>query len=668
MTVPPFPHAMSKLSVGNVTVKNRTVVTAHTYGLLDGTERGLRAMAEYVGARLDGGIGVVVLGETVARPEVDTGRADWGAAVSGDGLLPLYRELSQRAAQNGAVVIEQLYHPGGQVWHEEGSVAVAPSAVPHTRSYVLPRSATADDIGALVGGFAAAARRVALGGLTGVELKCDQGKLHHQFLSARYNLRNDGYGGSVVRRARFTRETLERVRAMAPGQVIGVRLPSGVDAPAVGGRCDLRTDEVAALVELLASDGLIDYVSFSIETNSTAWGYWQGHPDEHVGAVTGVPVLTAVCRAAGLPVVLAGSVTALDVADRMVACGVCDLVGMTRAHVADPQLVAKTIAGREHEVIPCTGCNQGCVGNTWYGKPIRCSVNPTTGRESVLTLRSGARSRGHVVVVGGGPAGLESAWRLGSNGFRVVLHEKLDELGGQWLAAAELPGRRRFARWLDYITGRLDALDIVQVVTGSEISVDSPEFASAVGVVVATGALTAVPSLLALSPGVVTAEQAIADSKGWSGASVLVIDGERHKDCLGVAELLGKRGARVHLVTPFDAVGLGLDPVTLASRMSRLITTSTAMTTWSEVVGFRYGVAEVYNQLTNEITALSGIDRVVFSVNGVPDVSFIRMIEQACAGCETPIRVVGDARSPRGFEVAVREGFDAAGELMEVLG
>lgn len=663
-----YRHVLSPLAVGLATIKNRTVVTAHTYGLLDGTEAGRQAMAEYVGARIDGGVGMIVLGETIAMADAAPAAAEWGAAVSTNGLVPLYRLLAERAERHGATVIEQLYHPGGQVWHEEGLVAVAPSVVPHTRSYVLPREADDKDLTDIVDGFAAAARRAAEGGLDGVELKCDQGKLHHQFLSARYNFRTDGYGGSLVRRSRLVRETLDRTRATIGEGIVGVRLPSGVNAPAAAGRSDLSVDEVAEIVRILGADGVVDYVSFSIDTNSTAWGYWQGHPDEYASTIAAAPLLARACRLAELPIVLTGSVTSLDVADRMVADGTCDLVGMTRAHIADPQLVAKSTAGHAGAVIPCVACNQGCVGNTWYGNPIRCSVNPVTGRESTVRLRRRtSEPKGHVTVLGAGPAGLEAARRLGLAGVRVRLHEKSAMPGGQWRAASSLPGRLRFASWLDQVIEQIGTLDMVEMLFDSELSVDSPEIDHAAGVIVATGA--SVPKLATLdgASGVLTAEEAIQRDTSWQGARILLIDGERRKDCLGVAELLLERGAYVHVVTPFDAVGLGLDPVTLTSRMSRLLRAATPMTTWSELVGFQDGVAELYNQITNKIVQIPGWTGVVLSVNGVPDVPSIRGITRACGIQDIPVRVVGDAQAPRGFEVAIREGFDAVGELMEAM-
>ncbi|MFJ8831210.1 FAD-dependent oxidoreductase [Micromonospora aurantiaca] len=652
---------LSPLTVGPVVFKNRVVVTAHTYGLIDGTPVGDDAMHAYVRARLHGGAGALIIGETAIRKGAEH-RSAWGAATSDDSIARLYDLLAPVQSETGGHILEQLYDSGGQVWHEEGRVAFAPSGIPHARSYVMPIGLGRGDIREIVGEFRLAARRVAGSGLTGVELKCDQGKLHHQFLSRRYNLRSDGYGGNLTRRLRLTIETLRSIREALPHGVVGVRLPAlQPESEGAGLPVEFYEAEWSDLISSLSASGLVDYVSLSAATNSSAWGYWQGHPDESLPIATLAAQGSLVKSLSSVPVLIAGNILTMQDADAVVTSGSADLVGMTRAHIADPELVSRYARGIQHTTRPCISCNQGCVGNTWYGRPVRCTVNARSGREHLyLSPRPRAVVR-RVLVIGGGPCGLEFARVAGTRGHQVSLVEKNPMLGGQMLAGSDLPFRRRFELGVSYLVDSVRRLRNVSVTTDIRFNETQLDEMEPDVVVVASGVNFRIPEALTDDARAMSHADALARDD-WANQRVLVVDGERHLDALGIAEWILGRGASVPWVaTPFDAPGLGMDPVTLTSRLSRLRNAGVDFLTWTEVLRSSAGDLALYDQVTNRLRVLDDIDRIVFVVNGLPDLGLVASVRQLSAqrGLTAPL-VLGDALAPRGLEVAIREAYDAA--------
>jgi dimethylglycine catabolism A len=335
--------ARSECDLGRHRLRNRICMPAHSYGFgMD--EAGVRDAAAYVGRRLRNGVAMVVVGEAEV-PLGDTASRGYAPSrLAGASSLPLYRTLAGLAAAHGGIVLEQLYHPGGQVWYEEQRQAVAPSSVPHAVSYMTPRALLAWEIEALRVSFAAAARVAVDGGLHGIELKADQGKLHHQFLSRRYNRRDDAYGGSIDNRCRFLLECLEAMRSeLAPGAILGVRLPGGITPPrgavSLEWSMDLSLEECAEVARIVDRSRFADYISISGETNSTAWGYARNHGDEGVPAMTFRDIARLLRQEIDLPLVLSGRITSLDEAETLLAAGDCDLVGMARALIADGDML-----------------------------------------------------------------------------------------------------------------------------------------------------------------------------------------------------------------------------------------------------------------------------------------------------------------------------------------
>ena len=322
----------------------------------------------------------------------------------------------------------QLFHGGReQITSPPRAPALAPSAVPSGRFRIEPRALRGDEVEELVAGYALGARLAAEGGLDAVEVTAAHGYLFEQFLDPALNRRADQWANGEE----LLRVVLRAVRAAAPGLALGVRLSA--DSP-----------RAVLIAELAASEG-VDYVSAAL-----------GRSSSYLSSSLIVPpppvVENAVAESlAGLPrsVSLVATSRIVDVAaaERLVASGVADAVGMTRALIADPELPAKARRGEEDSIVRCIGCNV-CIAHYHAGTPIACAVNPRTGRELTMPGSRSVERPKRLVVVGAGPAGLAATAEARRAGHDVVLLERDDRIGGQMALALETPGGGGIARAL----------------------------------------------------------------------------------------------------------------------------------------------------------------------------------------------------------------------------
>src|SRR5919198_1907247 len=423
-----YPHLFSPLEIGNVTVRNRIMQTAHVK-LFSHDAVDSQRNVDYQVERAKGGAGLLITGNRVVHPTSTTGfpRVSW--AYMRD-ALDADRRLTDAVHEHGAVIFEQLNHFGLNASSDSADDLRAlwgPSAVKSPAYGETPKAMEPEDIREVVEWWGRAAELSREGGFDGTEVHISHSYLLHQFLSPLYNKRTDEYGGSFENRLRLAREVIEEVRRrVGDDWVVGVRislsdfLPGGLDVQ----------DAVRAARELEA-DHRIDYV------NVTAAGYHNifmaiqpaDTPDGYLVD------LTATVKAAveNLPVFAVGGIKEPALAEDIVASGKADMVAMTRAQIADPEFANKVREGREDDLVHCIRGNQGCIGRVFKGLPIACTVNPAAGRERRFgsgTLAP-AESPGRWVVAGGGPAGMKAAVTLARRGHSVVLFEREERLGGQ---------------------------------------------------------------------------------------------------------------------------------------------------------------------------------------------------------------------------------------------
>jgi mycofactocin system FadH/OYE family oxidoreductase 2 len=565
----PYRHLFSPLRVGPLMLANRVVFCAHlTNYACDGlpTEQ----HAAYYARRAAGGAGLIITEEHSTHPADQP----YEKLIQGyrPEVIPGYRRITGAVHAHEVPVLAQLNHNGGQSSGMYSHLPVqAPSPVPDPLFREVPKPVEPDEIAAIVAGYARVAQHCAEGGFDGVELQCSQSSIIRGFLSRATNRRTDHYGGSLRNRARLLLEIVAAVReAIGPGRALGVRLCG--DEMIEGGTTLSEAVEVARMA---SRSGVVDYISTTTGVATASLYLVVASMRAAPGHALHVPA--AIRAAVDIPVLGAGRITSPQQADQALVDGQCDLVGVVRGQIADPDFAAKARAGQAAAIRTCLACNQECAGRVGRNRWLGCTANPRAGRESVPwpapALRPGypalpghAASPVHtgrrpaagrrVYVVGGGPGGLQAAVTAAERGHRVTLFEGADHTGGQAAVAARMPGRAGFGVLTrDLATQARRAgvrLETSHPVDAEFLRAERPD-----AVVLATGAIPLQPAWAHGHPRVVDVRR-VADGSARPAGAVVVLDELGFHPATSVAELLADRGCAVQMITSAMVVGQDL--------------------------------------------------------------------------------------------------------------
>ncbi|MEV0608987.1 FAD-dependent oxidoreductase [Polymorphospora rubra] len=652
MAVDNLHRLFTPVQLGRVALRNRVFVPGHTTNFGRANEP-TRRHAAYHAERAAGGVGLIVteairVHPTSAGRHISLGSFD-------DSSIPAYAAVADAVHEHGAALFAQIMHAGRQANGDATRTAAwSASPLPWATGAHVPHAMGHADIAVVVAAFAGAARRMREAGYDGLEVHAGHGHLLQQFLSPKTNLRDDAYGGSPANRLRLTREVLTAVFAAAGDLPVGLRvsadefLPGGLDPAAVVEIvATLRAEFPLAFVHVSHS---AYHGSYSLATQMADMSFGHAPFRHHAALFTrefpDLPVL-AVCRLDSLPE-----------AAELIAAGDADLVGLARPHIADPHLVRKAMAGRQHEVRSCLACNQGCIGRLESSLPISCVVNPEVGAEREWAEAWSDRSAGtarRVLVVGGGPAGLEAALSAARAGHRVTLAEAGDRLGGQVTLAARVPGRERLGLLTD---------DLAHAVTAAGVEVRLGERIDAAGVlagdfqdvIVATGArparreLPGGPPVLDLATAVAELVEPAAPLTG----DVVVLDDEGTWAAASVAEQLARLGARVHLVSPTAGVSARITTYSKLALLDRFRQVGVRLHLMRTVRGAGPSTVELVDPMTGEAEPLTTITAVVDAGAATADDDLYRALESRPDGPR--VHLVGDANAPRTAFEAVYEG------------
>jgi 2,4-dienoyl-CoA reductase-like NADH-dependent reductase (Old Yellow Enzyme family) len=527
----------------HLTLRNRVFSSAHEPAY---SEEGMpkdRYRLYHV-EKAKGGIGMTMTAGSAVVAE-DSPPAFGNLHAYDDAIVPWIRRMTDEVHEHGAACMIQLTHLGRRTaWnHDDWLPVVAPSPLREPAHRAVPKEAEDWDIDRIVTKYADAAERMVAGGMDGIEIE-SYGHLFDQFWSPLTNERDDEYGGSFENRLRFGWRVLRAIRErLGPGPVVGIRM--AVDE-AVAGGIDAPTG--LDIVSRLEADGLIDFVNVIRGHIATDARLIEVIPIHGMRSAPHLDFAGEVRASTSLAVLHASKVDDVATARHAIREGKVDLVGMTRAHLADPHLVRKIVEGREAEIRPCVGATY-CLDRIYEGGEALCIHNAATSREQTMPhVIERAPTRRRVVVVGAGPAGLEAARVAGERGHGVTLLEAMPWAGGQIRLAARNPRRRDLLGIVDWRVSELARLGVdvrydVLADAADVVALD-PEV-----VVVATGGLPQLPAVEDGADRMVTSWDVLGGDVTPAG-DVLFYDDNGTHSAMSAAECIARSGARLEIVTP----------------------------------------------------------------------------------------------------------------------
>jgi len=653
-----FPHLFSPLTIRDTVLKNRITFGAHTANMAENGLPGERHLGYYE-ARARGGAGMIVVEPVPVHRTAVLTRGNF--RHDDDSVIPAFRKVTDACHAHGAVMIHQNYHigahgDGDNSWEPNWSPSGTPSHHDSDGSHAMSEA----EIEEVIEGFVQAARRDYQAGFDGVELFAAYNALIDQFWSPLTNHRTDHWGGSVEDRLRFTVRIVEGIRRVTDQAfLIGLAI-SGAE-PYPGG---LSVADKQEIIAWLDERGLIDYVT--VGAGSYLNDFAHIVPSFMTSPMLGPPVAAAMKQIVKHAKVQAEArIRTPTNGEQVIADDQADLVSLVRAQIADPELATKD--GRPEDIRPCINCNQQCIGRRLRDYWISCLVNPTTGVEwsTPLTLRAEEPKR--VLVIGGGPAGMEAARVAAERGHRVTLVERSDHLGGRFRLAAKQPKRHEIADFLAWQERQLTQHQ-VEIMRATALDVDLVREMGVDHVILATGSRPAATGFQRALPhvrhlpgadwGHVTSAEAALDDAVELGRRVLIIDDDGGWRGVGTALYLADKGHEVSILTAAlhpgqeiaHTASVGLMMKDLAKAGVETIASSAAL-----ALVIEEKVVRISHLLTDEERETTA-DSVVLAT--MPEVE--TGLGDALEREGVTVTAIGDCVAPRKASMAIFEGRRAA--------
>ena len=651
-----YPLCSQPFQLGRLALRNRLFVPAHTTNFGDRHMPSERHV-EYHRARARGGAALIIF-ESIRVARESLGRPQ-GVGGYDRATIPMFARCAEAVHAEGAKLLGQVIHLGRQIEGDfERTVSFGPCAVRWSPVAAVPHAMNEDDMAAVIEAHVVTAKNVLEAGMDGFEVHLGHGHLLQQFLSPASNARADAYGGSEDNRLRFPLAVLKAVRAaVGPQANVGIRF-SGSEF--IDGGLALA-DALSMLPKICAAVPL-DFIYVSHSAYHMSYSLATQFADMHFDPAPFRELSREIRRALvtaghGIPVLAAGKYRSVAEAEQALAAGIADMVGFARGHIADPELVAKSFAGREDEVRACVGCNQGCAAMLEKNLAITCLVNPATGREAEWPARPPpAAAKRRLVVVGAGPAGLEAAATAAERGHRVTLIEREVEAGGQLRWIRRMPGRQDLLGLLSQQLARTARAGVEMrlgaLADAARVKALEPDL-----VLLATGSA---PQRFSLPLGGValTVEEALERPEAL-GRRIAFHDLTGEFAALGALEHFADLGLSVTVFTPVAGFAWRTTIYSNLATRKRLRDRKVRIVPLRAVKGFAGGELTVEDTSLGELERLPGFDSLVVAQYNLADDSLYAPLR--AAGLE--VRAVGDCLAPRTALEAVYEGHAAARAL-----
>ena len=641
----PFPRLFEPVRIGSRQARNRIMRLATTTNTGENGAATERTVALY--RRIArGGAGVVVTESMRVHPS-NAGRQH-AMLLYRKEIVPGLQRVAEAVRAEGALFLVQLNHGGRQHHGNEIPTLWAPSAIACPHSGGVPHEMTKAEIADVVQGFATAALHARQAGCDGVEIHGAQGHLIQEFVSPFSNRRQDDYGGDLENRLRFAREIIAAVREKVGRDfIVGYRM--GVEEFTPGG---ITAEESKEAARRLAAMDSIDYLSLAQGNFNTLDAHL---PDSHYPQLAFTDLHAQIKAAVpGVPVVTCSRIQMPEQAEGLIAAGKADIIGLCRALIADPEWPEKALHGRSEDIRRCICCNR-CWSGVVANRRLACTVNPTVGFEIEMPALARSDRPKRVVVIGGGPGGLEAARTAAERGHRVTLFEKSRKLGGKLAFVDHYQPYHESGYVVAYLSRQVEKLGVdVRMATEATrelVAAENPDV-----VIVATGAKMYAPT--------VAGDGSIAVgtfSRQPAGATVLVMDEDGYFWAACMTEELARRGCKVIHVTRFLEPLRELPEVTRISTLRALDEFGVTFKANMHVDRVEAGTVVLrhyYNAKREE--QLAGIGEIVWIGAQRPNDGIAReLVETGVPN----VRVIGDAYAPRRLVHAIGEGYRAAREI-----
>lgn len=644
MSITKQKQLLAPLTIGSIEIPNRVVFGAHPTNFAEKNIPGERHL-HYYEERARGGAGLIIVEEGYVH-ESDF-PYEYAILAYKPEVTEGYRQLTDAVHKYGTKIFAQLGHSGSQadsslsqreLWSPSGFQTDAE----------VPKIMEQEDIQAVVRGFVTSSRHVKEAGVDGIELNGGQRSLIRQFMSGLTNHRQDEYGGTLENRLRFVREIIAAIRKEVGRDFpIGLRVTVDEYAPWAG----ITPEEAEEIVHLLTVDGMLDFFSTSV---GSIYSTHMTRPSMYVSQGFAADYTARIKAVSNLPVMGGGRIVHPEQAESFLEDRKMDFVEMTRAQIADPALVTKYKDNQIGRIRPCIGCNQECSVYGSLNRKISCIHNAAAGYEKELgaSVIKPSRNKKKVMVIGGGPAGLEAARIAAIRGHHVSVYDGAGKLGGQVNTAMKGPGREEIAGVVRYLENELRHLG-VDIYLNTYVDKKQVVSAAADTVILATGSVHRLPHEYegGSLPHVITGFDA------WNGAdigdNVVIVDEVGSYQSTTLIEKIAREGKNVTAITSELFVGVSLaQTLDISLWNQRVYSLGVTMIPRSRIKKITERDVHIFERFSKVESVLREIDTVIFCLPELPQESLYYEIKDSVR----QVFRVGDCVAPRGIGMAIVEG------------